>query len=101
MSATLPRRAMLGAELPADAEAFSPDGMWIDGVLPDSMAERAGLVAGDCVHTIAELPVRTLAELSAALRRAGAAPTTTIAFRRGTEHVTRDVDVTPLPFEAI
>jgi len=92
---------MLGAELPADAEAFSPDGMWIDGVLPGSMAERAGLAGGDCVTAIAELPVRTLAELSAALRRAGAGPSTTIAFVRDGEQHTREVDVSHLPHETI
>src|SRR6185503_10785133 len=99
MPATLPRRAMLGAELPADAEAFTPDGMWLDGVVPGSMAERAGLVAGDCIRTIAELPVRTLAELAAALRQAGSAATTQITFARGAEVLVRDVDVTTLPHE--
>lgn len=101
MSATLSRRAMLGAELPADAEAFTPHGMWIAGVVDSSMAERAGLAAGDCVCAIAGQPVRTLAELAAALRRAGATATTTITFARGDDVHTREVAVTALPRETI
>ena len=47
MSATLSRRAYLGAVLPDDATAFSPRGMLIDDVLAGSMAEQAGLRHGD------------------------------------------------------
>ncbi len=88
MPVTLPRRALLGAELGPDGEAFTDEGMWIEGVVAGSVAERAGLVAGDCVSTLAELPIRSLAELAAALRRAGASPATTITFvRGGTQHL--------------
>ncbi len=101
MPVTLPRRARLGAELPADAEAFTDDGLWIAGVGPDSMAAAAGLEAGDCVRAIAGLPVRTLAELGAALRRAGAELSTTISFTRGEVHHEREVAVVTVPVETI
>jgi uncharacterized protein len=99
MRGTLSRRALLGAELPGDAEAFTPDGMWLAGVVPDSMAERAGLAGGDCVVTIAGLPTRTLAELAAALRCAGALATVSITFTRGNASHTAVVEVTTAPFE--
>jgi alpha-beta hydrolase superfamily lysophospholipase len=99
MPVTLPRRARLGAELPADAQAFTGDGMWIAGVGPDSMAAAAGLQAGDCVRAIAGLPVRTLAELAAALRRAGAESSTAITFTRGDTSHQRAVAVETVPIE--
>lgn len=93
----LPRRARLGAELPSDAEAFAGDGMAIVGVLDGSMAQRAGLVRGDCVREVAGLPVRSLAELGAALRRAGGHSATTITFARGAELHTQEVRVDRMP----
>ena len=69
---SLPRRAFLGAELPADDVAFGPAGMTIGGVIAGGMAERAGLVAGDRLVAIGALPVRDPCELGAALREAGA-----------------------------
>jgi len=101
MPVTLPRRALLGAELPGDAEAFTDDGMWIAGVVTGSMAERAGLDAGDCLCTLAGLPVRTLAELAAALRRAAAGSTTTITFKRGGAIQSSEVAVAVMPLESL
>ncbi|HUS29144.1 MAG TPA: PDZ domain-containing protein, partial [Kofleriaceae bacterium] len=67
-TSTLTRRAFLGAELPADADAFTPDGMRVAGVVENSMAMRAGLLPGDIVTSIAKQPTRNLCELSHALR---------------------------------
>jgi uncharacterized protein len=99
MHATLSRRVLLGAELPPDREAFSAQGMRVAGVVDGSMAGRAGLMAGDIVRTVASLPVRSLAELAAALRRAGAHDTTTIELTRGDAQLAVDVAVERLPYE--
>lgn len=99
MRLPLARRSLLGAELPPDLEAFDTHGMRVAGVVEDSVAARAGLAAGDIVHTIAALPVRSLAELAAALRRAGTAETTTIEYLRDGAVHTVEVDVEPLPHE--
>ncbi|MCW5801038.1 MAG: hypothetical protein KIT31_01400 [Deltaproteobacteria bacterium] len=66
----LPRRAFLGAELPDDGIAFGEGGVRIAGVADDGMAARGGVVAGDVIASLAGLPVRSLCELSAALRAA-------------------------------
>lgn len=95
----LPRRAYLGAELPGDEEAFTGDGVWIAGVADDSMAARAGITKGDRLHRLAGRPVRSLAELGAALRAAGARATTELVYARGAETIERTVDVIPVPLE--
>jgi len=99
MPRTLPRRAYLGAELPDDGVAFGAQGMRITGVHPGSMAERAGLAAGDVVTRIAAHPVRSLAELAAALRAAGALGTVPIELARGETRWTADVEVDVVPPE--
>ena len=99
MRATLSRRAYLGAELPGDAGAFTVEGVRIAGVLPGSMAERAGLRAGDVLASLAEQPLHDLRELAAALRIAGQGATAELAFvRAGVRRVER-VDVVELPRE--
>ena len=97
----LPRRALLGAELPADDEAFTPAGMLISAVTAGGMADRAGVRAGDTIVTLADLPVRTFAELSAALRRAGAASSTELRFARGAEVLAGTAPVVPCPHEEV
>jgi alpha-beta hydrolase superfamily lysophospholipase len=100
-AAVLPRRAFLGAELGPDAEAFTPAGLQIAGIVPGGMAERAGVAPGDTVTAIAELPVRTLAELGAALRRAGALPSARVDYVRGGEPRDRIVEVARLAREQL
>jgi hypothetical protein len=96
----LPRRAVLGAELPAD-EAFTPSGAVIAAVDPGGMAERAGLRAGDTLVTLADLPVRSPDELAAALRRAGEGATATLRFARGTAALAGTTDVELCPLEEV
>lgn len=60
-------------------DAFVGDGIRVGRVIPDGMAARAGVMAGDIITAIAELPVRTSCELAAALRRAGACATASLA----------------------
>ena len=96
MTSTLTRRAFLGAELPPDAEAFTPDGMCIAGVVEGGMALRAGLLPGDVLTSLAKQPTRNLCELASALRVAGAAATTQLIFIRGGDLYVREVDVLPL-----
>jgi alpha-beta hydrolase superfamily lysophospholipase len=95
----LPRRAFLGAELPADDEAFTASGTRIAAVAPGGMAERAGVEAGDTLVTLADLPVRSFAELAAALRRAGASSSVEIRFARGAEVLVGTAGVAPCPLE--
>ena len=97
----LPRRAFLGAELPADHLAFTQAGMRIDGVTPGGMADRAGVRTGDTVVAVAGLPVRTLGELGAALRRAGAEGTAEIRFTRGGASHEEKVEVVHVPREEL
>lgn len=97
----LPRRALLGAELPADDEAFTPAGTQISAVTPGGMADLAGVRAGDTIVTLAALPVRTFAELSAALRRAGAGSSTELRFARGAEVLAGTAPVVPCPHEEL
>ncbi|HSJ99584.1 MAG TPA: alpha/beta fold hydrolase [Kofleriaceae bacterium] len=97
----LPRRAFLGAELPPDDEAFSPSGTRISAVTPGGMADRADVRAGDTIVTLADLPVRTFAELAAALRRAGAAAEAEIRYARGATVRVSATEVAPCPLEEI
>lgn len=97
----LPRRALLGAELPADEEAFTPSGTRIAAVSPGGMAELAGVRAGDTLITLADLPVRTFAELAAALRRAGAGAKAELRFLRGAEILVGTAAVVACPLEAV
>ena len=97
----LSRRAFLGAHLVADAEAFSEEGAKVAAVLPGSMAEAAGIAAGDVIAKVAGWPVRSLAELAGALRRAGSAAETEIVSVRGGELRAETVAVVPYPLETI
>ncbi len=102
MPLTLPRRALLGAELPGDEVAFTADGIWVTGVAPGSMAEIAGMASGDQLRSVAGRRVRSLAELGVALReaaRAGAA--VELVYARGDTQISSTVDVIGQPFEQI
>lgn len=99
MTTPLPRRAYLGAELPGDSEAFTPDGVRIAGVIEGTMAAHADLRAGDVLVSIDGHLVHDLRTLSAALRIAGHAATVElIVLRDGVHHVTR-TDVIAVPNE--
>jgi alpha-beta hydrolase superfamily lysophospholipase len=96
---SLARRAFLGAELPADAEAFTAAGVRIAGVVEGGIAAGAGLAAGDVVVAIAGRPVRSLAELAAALRAAGALAEVELAIVRDGEPGVRRAAVIATPGE--
>lgn len=101
MTASLPRRALLGIELPdADAEAFGPDGLHVAAVVAGGMAARAGVRAGDVVVTLADAPLRTPAELAVALRRAGGEQEVPLVLERGTVRSTLVAAVERCPAEA-
>lgn len=101
MTATLARRVFLGAELPGDDEAFTADGVRIVDVAPNGMADRAGMLPGDTLVTLAGTRVRDLCELAAALRRAGATSMTELVYLRGGERVARTVETVEMPAEQI
>ncbi|MBL0220691.1 MAG: alpha/beta fold hydrolase [Myxococcales bacterium] len=101
MPSTLPRRALLGAELPADDEAFADGGVTIAGVSAKGMASRAGVRPGDVILSIAGTPIRSLSDLGLALRHAGATSTTTLTLRRGKAIIEAKAAVDPQPAEVI
>lgn len=69
MSRPLPRRIFLGARLAGDdASAFGDGGVRVAGVLDGGVAAAVGVAAGDVLLAIDGAPVRTMAELTAALR---------------------------------
>jgi alpha-beta hydrolase superfamily lysophospholipase len=96
----LPRRAFLGAELPADALAFTPEGIRIAGVVENSMASRAGLRAGDLLLALADQPLHDMPALSHALRVAGAEARVPLVFERAGVWHTAVVDVVEVPRES-
>lgn len=97
MAAPLPRRVLLGAELPADAVAFTTAGMTIAGVSAEGMAAQAGLVAGDVLTHLGGHPVRSLAELAAALRAAAGVAVVPLVFTRAGSPHTAHAAPRPLP----
>ena len=103
----LARRAFLGARLPSDAEAFSPDGTLVSGVVTGGMAEAAGLGAGDRLRAIGGRPTRTLAELGVALRQAGADQRVELTWSAGratvpvVPHPTEDLDGQRISYEEV
>lgn len=70
MLESLSRRISLGIVVPA-GEVFAPEGLRVAGVVRGSMAEAAGVVAGDVVVAVGGSPVRSSEELREATRRAG------------------------------
>lgn len=100
MTARLPRRALLGVELP-EGDPFTPDGLRAAGAVAGSMAHAAGIEAGDVLVAIDGAPLRSQSELGAAVRRAGAMETVSVAVARGTDRFERVVHVQHRPVEAI
>ena len=96
---TLSRRAFLGAELPGDDVAFGPAGVTIAGVSAGGMAAAAGLVGGDRILAIGELPVRDACELGVALRTAGARASIELRYVRKKQVHAKRVAVVPLARE--
>ena len=87
--------------LAPDAEAFSGDGARVAAVVGGSMAEAAGIAAGDVIASVAGATVRSLVELAEALRRAGSGETTEVVWTRGGQRFASIVAVARCPIEAI
>ncbi len=100
MTASLPRRAFLGIDLP-DGDAFTSEGMRAAGAGAGSMAHEAGIEAGDVVARLAEAPLRSFDELRVAIGRAGEMESTRIVVVRGGERFERSVRVQHRPRETI
>jgi uncharacterized protein len=99
LTTQLPRRAYLGAELPADHEAFSEAGVRIAAVVEGSMAHCAGMRGGDVLISLAAQPVHDLRSLAAALRSAAREPMTEVVYLRDAERIRVSVDVVATPCE--
>jgi uncharacterized protein len=99
LTTPLPRRAYLGAELPGDSEAFTPDGIRIAGVAGGSMAALAGLRAGDVLVSIGGHQLHDLRTLFAALRNAGHAASVELIVLRDGVHQVVHADVVAVPPE--
>lgn len=91
----------MGARLPGDLEAFSPAGVTISGTVPGSMAADAGIEPNDRLTNIGGAPVRSLPQLAAALRSAGAQVAVELRFERDGVALTRRVTVQTHPIEDI
>ncbi|MCA9675281.1 MAG: PDZ domain-containing protein, partial [Myxococcales bacterium] len=57
VTATLPRRAFLGARLPPDDDAFTADGVAVAAVVAGGMAAEAGVIAGDRLVALSGAPL--------------------------------------------
>lgn len=100
--ASLPRRALLGARLAPDAEAFTGDlGVAVTGVTPGSMAAEAGLRPGDRLVALAGVPIDSPDSLARALRAAGHQQTTTLQILRADAPLTLQARVHPFPVETV
>jgi pimeloyl-ACP methyl ester carboxylesterase len=97
----LPRRAFLGAQLAPDAEAFSEAGVLVVGVVEGGMAMAADVQPGDRLAKLADHPLRSLREMSAALRAAGRCSTTELEIIRADKVHRAEVAVKPCPKESI
>jgi pimeloyl-ACP methyl ester carboxylesterase len=98
---SLPRRAFLGAELAPDTEAFSEAGVLVVGVVEGGMALAAGVQPGDRLAKLADHPLRSLREMSAALRAAGNCGSVSLEIIRADNVVTAQVEVLPCPEESV
>jgi predicted metalloprotease with PDZ domain len=81
-------RAWLGVTLAADGN----DGAKIAQVIPESPAAKAGLINGDMITAINELPIKSAKELVAAIERFHANETVTLTLH-GDPQVKRDVEL--------
>lgn len=97
--APLARRAFLGAELAPDAEAFSEAGVLVAGVVEGGMALAAGVAAGDRITAVGKRPMRSLREMSLALREAGNQSSASISFVREGQELCAEVPVQGCPVE--
>ena len=70
-------------------------------VVPGSMAEAAGVEAGDRILRIAEIPIHSAQDLRRALRRAGSLDEIAFAFERGGSPAETLTDVQRLPSEIV
>ncbi|MEJ2763925.1 Do family serine endopeptidase [Photobacterium sp. MCCC 1A19761] len=86
---------VLGGELTTElAEAFGYEtnhGAFINQVLPDSAAEKAGLKAGDIIVSVNGKQIRTFSELRAKIATLGAGKTAALGIVRDGESRTVDV----------
>ena len=100
MTASLPRRAFLGIELP-EGDPFTPEGMRAAGAAAGSMAHEASIEAGDVVVRLADAPLRSFDELRVAIGRAGEMESARIVVVRGGERFERFVRVQHRPPETM
>ena len=75
--------------------APSPDapnraGVLVAGVSPGSIAQKAGIITGDIIYEVEGRPIRSPADLQAAVAASGARPTVHIKLYRGLEATTLD-----------
>jgi Zn-dependent M28 family amino/carboxypeptidase len=78
-----PRRVTLGVRL----ESSSGNVLKVEGVLPDSPAQRAGIQAGDRIVALGEQKIESLAELQRMLANFQAGTTVMVEILRGGEQL--------------
>lgn len=97
---SLARRISLGIVVPA-GEVFAAEGLRVAGVTRGSMAEAAGVVAGDVVVALGGLPLRSHAELREATGRAGERREVAVTVLRGERRFEAIARVVERPIERI
>jgi hypothetical protein len=79
------RKVLLGA---TPDFSFEGPGVRVDSVVPGSPAEKAGVLAGDILLALGEKELKTLRDLSEALKARAAGDVVKVRLKRGAEELT-------------
>jgi alpha-beta hydrolase superfamily lysophospholipase len=101
MTDGLPRRALLGVELPSVGDVFTDVGVRVAGTIDGSMARAAGVESGDVLVKLGDATLRSPDELRVALRRAGGEESVAIVVERAGARIERVARVQHLPRETL
>jgi serine protease Do len=95
-SASPPKQPELGLKFGKEG----PDGVAIEEVAKDSLAAKAGLLAGDVIVKVARKNVTTAKECAEALAKPGRRPNVMLTYRRGSEEMRARIPVQSKPEQA-
>ena len=72
---------------------YSGEGVKIGAVMPDSPAEKSGLLKGDIIIMMDEIPIKSLRDYSNALKTKQPGDVVTIGFIRDGENKTVELEL--------